>query len=152
MRLPWWLSGIESTHKAGVCAKSFQLCPILCNSMDCSPPGSSVHGILQARILERVAISFSRGIFQSQGWNLHLLCILHWQVGSLPPAPPGKPKCNVGDTCSIPGWGRSPGEGNGNPLQYSCLGNSRDRGASWTIVHGVAKSRTRLSDYHLAAN
>ena len=41
--------------------------PTLCNPMDCSPPGSSVHGIFQARILERVAISFSRGIFPTQG-------------------------------------------------------------------------------------
>ena len=44
-----------------------QLCPTLCNPVDCSPPGSSVHGILQARILEWVAISFSRGIFPTQG-------------------------------------------------------------------------------------
>ena len=44
-----------------MCAKSFQLCPTLCNPMDCSPPGSSVHRILQARILEWVAISYSRG-------------------------------------------------------------------------------------------
>ena len=48
---------------------------------------------------------------------------------------------------SIPGSGRSPGEGNGNPLQYSCLENPMDRGAWWATVHGVAKSRTRLSDY-----
>ena len=40
---------------------------------------------------------------------------------------------------SVPGWGRSPGGGNGNPLQYSCLGNPMDRGAWWTTVHGVAK-------------
>ena len=40
---------------------------------------------------------------------------------------------------SIPGLGRSPGEGNGNPLQYSCLGNPRDRGAWWATVHGVSK-------------
>ena len=46
----------------------------------------------------------------------------------------------------IPGWGRSPGEGNGNALHYSCLENSMDRGAWWAVVHGVAKSRTRLSD------
>ena len=46
----------------------------------------------------------------------------------------------------IPGSGRSPGVGNGNPLQYSCLGNPMDRGAWWAIVHGVAKSRTRLSN------
>ena len=43
---------------------------------------------------------------------------------------------------SIPGLGRSPGEGNGNPLQYSCLGNPRDRGAWRAIVHGIPKSQT----------
>ena len=65
-------------------AKSLQLCPTLCNPMDCSPPGSSVHGILQARILEWVAFSREEGIFPTQGLNLHLLRLLHWQVGSLP--------------------------------------------------------------------
>ena len=46
---------------------------------------------------------------------------------------------NAGDSGLIPGWGRSPGEGNGNPLQYSCLGNPMDRGAWHAIVQGVAK-------------
>ena len=50
--------------------------------------------------------------------------------------------CNAGDLGSIPGSGRSPGEGNGNPLQYSCLGNPMDRGALLATVHSVAKSRT----------
>ena len=54
--------------------------------------------------------------------------------------------CNEGDPGSIPGSGRSPGEENGKPFQYSCLGNLMDRGAWWTRVHGVAKSQTRLSD------
>ena len=49
---------------------------------------------------------------------------------------------NAGDPGSILGWGRSPGEGNGNPLQYSCLENSVDRGAWWAAVHGVTKSQT----------
>ena len=53
---------------------------------------------------------------------------------------------NVGDLGSIPESGRSPEEGNGFPLQYSCLDNSIDRGAWRAIVLGVAKSRTRLSD------
>ena len=53
---------------------------------------------------------------------------------------------NAGDPGSIPGSGRSPGEGNGNPLQYSCLENPMEGGAWWATVHGVAKSRTRLSD------
>ena len=53
---------------------------------------------------------------------------------------------NAGDPGLIPGSGRSPGEENGNPLQYSFLENPTDRGAWWAIVHGVAKSQTRLSD------
>ena len=53
---------------------------------------------------------------------------------------------NAGDPSSIPGLGRSPGEGNGNPLQYSCLGNSMDRGAWRAAVRRVAKSGTRLLD------
>ena len=53
--------------------------------------------------------------------------------------------CNARDLGSIPGSGRSPGEGNGNPLHYSCPENSMDRGAWWATVHGVAKSQTHLS-------
>ena len=55
-----------------------------------------------------------------------------------PPANAG----DTGDVGSIPGSGRSPGEGNGNPLQYSCVETSMDGGALWAIVHGVAKSWT----------
>ena len=51
--------------------------------------------------------------------------------------------CNSGDSGSIPGLGRFPGEGNGYPLQHSCLENSMDRGAWWAMVHGIVKSQTR---------
>ena len=54
--------------------------------------------------------------------------------------------CNTGDQGSIPGLGRSSEEGNGSPLQYSCLENSMDRGGWWATVHGVAESQTRLSN------
>jgi len=54
--------------------------------------------------------------------------------------------CSAGDLGSIPGLGRSPGEGNGNPLQYSFLENPMDRGAWWATVDGVTKSWTRLSN------
>ena len=57
--------------------------------------------------------------------------------------------CNAGDLGLIPGLGRSPGEGNSYPLQYSCLENPMDGGAWWATVHGVAKSRTRLRDVFL---
>ena len=58
--------------------------------------------------------------------------------------------CNAGDLGSIPGSGRSPGGGHGNPLQYSCLGNSMDRGAWRATVHGVAKSKIQLSNSQLS--
>jgi len=54
--------------------------------------------------------------------------------------------CNMGDPYSIPESGRSPGKGNSNPFQYSCLGNPIDEGAWWAAVHGVAKSGTRLNN------
>ena len=56
--------------------------------------------------------------------------------------------CTAEDTGSIPELERSPGGGNGNPLQYSCPENPMDRGALWATVHGVAKSWTQLSNFH----
>ena len=85
-----------------VCVKSLQSCPILGDPMDCSPPGSSVHGNL----------------------------LLHFLILGFPGGSEGRVSaCNVGDLDSIPRSGRSPGEGNGNPLQYPCLENPLDRGA-----------------------
>ena len=57
--------------------------------------------------------------------------------------------CSAGDPSSIPGSGRSPGEGNGNPVQYSCPENPMDRGAWQATVHGVAKSRTLKAKFML---
>ena len=72
-----------------ICTQSLQS---LCNSMNCSAQGSSVHGILQARILEWVAMPSCRGLPRPRDWtHLHLLRHLHWQVGSLPLALLGKP-------------------------------------------------------------
>ena len=66
----------------------------------------------------------------------------------LPGSSDGKASAyNAGDLGSIPGSGRFPGEGKGNPLQYSCLENPMDRGAWSATVHGVAKNRTRLRDF-----
>ena len=75
-------------------------------------------------------------------------------IWDLTEALPGDPVVKIlpanagrtGDSGSILGSGRSPGVGNGNPLQYSCLENSMDRGAWWATVSGVTKSRTQLSD------
>ena len=78
------MDGMASEH--GLClrvcvrAQSLQSCLTLGNPMDCSPPGSSVHGILQARILEWVAISFFRESFLTQGLNPGLLWVLHYRI------------------------------------------------------------------------
>ena len=56
------------------------------------------------------------------------------------------PSANAGVVGSIPGSGGYPGQGNGKPLQYSCLGNLMDRGAWWAAVHGVSESQTQLSN------
>jgi len=70
--------------------KTLQLCLTFCNSMDHSPPDSSVYGILQARILEWIAMPYSRDL-SDPGMEVKSLRLLHWQEGSSPLAPPGKP-------------------------------------------------------------
>ena len=134
--------------------------------MDYNLPGSSVHGISQARILEWVAISFCRGSSLLRNWiwvsciavrfftdwamrEAHNLCF--WPYFTLlvlmmgfPGSSAGKEStCSVGDPSLIPGFRRSPGEGNGCPLQYSDLENSMD-----CIAHGTTKSGTWWSDFH----
>ena len=70
---------------------SIQSCLTLCDPMDCSPPGSSVHGDSPGKDTRLSCHALLQGIFPIQGSNLYLLHLLHWQVGSLPLAPPGKP-------------------------------------------------------------
>ena len=145
-----------------------------CDPMDCCPPGSSVHGLFQARILEWVAISFSLentfnldslklilDSFESQYFKGSLVeeVIMEkkksrilgvWQVlsrflgfagGSVVKNLP----VNARDLGSIPGSGRSSGEGNGNPHQYPCLGNPTDRADWWATVHESQKSQIWLT-------
>ena len=111
-----------------------QSCLTLCDPMDCSLPGSSVHG-------------------ESPGKNTGVGCLVllqGWIVYENLIDDDGLPQwlssresaCNTGDLGSIPGSGRSPREGNGNPLQYFCQENPMDRGAWWAIVHGVSKYQT----------
>ena len=71
---------IKETNDIHVCfyAKSLQSCPTVCDPMDCSPPGSSVHGDSPRRVLEWVATPSSGGVFLTQGFNPRLLCLLHW--------------------------------------------------------------------------
>ena len=115
------------------CAQS---CPTLCDPMDCSPPGFSVHGFFQARILEWVAIPFSRRSSWPRDWTLascigrqipYHLSHLSVNIYGLPQLLSGKESAfNAGDVGLIPGLRRSLREGNGNPLQYSFLENAMD--------------------------
>ena len=82
-------------------AKSLQLCLTLCDPVDCSPPGFYVHGLLQERILEWVAMPSSRGSSQPRLGTLVSSIYLHRQVGSLPLAPPGKPIRRICNTYFI---------------------------------------------------
>ena len=136
-----------------------------CSPMNCSPLVSSVHGLFQARILEWVAMPFSRAsswprdrtpiscigrqiLYHCVTWMIQgfFTSILLFQ--DFPGGSEGKASVyNEGDPGSIPGSGWSPGEGNGNPLQYSCLENPMDGGIWSATVHGVGKSWTWLSDF-----
>ena len=89
----WTISSI--TTEVCVCVLSHFSCVLLCDPMDYRPPGSSVHGILKIWILEWVAMPSSRGSSLPRGWTHGFLYLLHWQAGSLPLAPPGKPKSKV---------------------------------------------------------
>ena len=148
-------------------AKSLQSCPTLCDPRDGSPPGSPVPGILEARTLECVAISFSN----AWQWKVKVkslsrvqLLVTPWTAAYQAPRSMGVPRqeywsgvplpspqvalvvknspSNAGDTGDagwIPESGRSPGGANSSPLQYSCLENPMDRGAWWAMVHGIAR-------------
>ena len=104
--------------------------------MDCSLPGSPVHRILQARILEWASISFSFSYILYYHlitiyWLIYVYTVYYYYLFYLPGGSDGKASAyNVGDTGAVPGLGRPPGEGNGNPLQYASLENPMD-GEAW---------------------
>ena len=87
------------THACSVMSKSLRPHELY------SLSGSSVHGVLQAKILEQVAISFSRGSSRPRDQTCSLLHLLHWLVGSLPAEPPGKPAFSIGTISSLGGPG-----------------------------------------------
>ena len=83
-----------------MCTKLLQSCLTLCDPLGCSLPGFSVHGILQARILEWIAMPFSRTSSQ-QGLSLCLICLLHGQAYSLALAPATKPLRRIGSNIKV---------------------------------------------------
>ena len=118
MRTKTWIFSLLSLCCYVLIPQSY---PTLCNPMLCSPPGSSVLGILQARILEWVAIFFSWGSSRLRDQS-HVSCIVDkfFTIWDFLDSLVGKESaCNAGDPGSIPGSWRSAGEGIGYPLQYS---------------------------------
>ena len=81
-------------------------------------------------------------------WTLQVLLVVQQQQQQQQQQPPPASAGDIKDAGSMPGLGRPPGEGNGNPLQSSCLENPTDRGAWKATVHGVTKIGTRLNDSH----
>ena len=135
-----------------VCVKSLQLCPTLCDvtlwTVVCKVCCSQE---LPGKNTSVGCCALPQGSFPTQELNLHLLWLLHcrqilyhWATGEahtyIHTYIYGKlSACNAVDPGLIPVLGRSPGEGNANPLQYSCLKNPMDRGAWWARVHGIAR-------------
>ena len=121
-------SGVEAVV-AGDLGQLISLCDLLGECIMLSPVGPKLE--VRAEIREAV----TDGVLASWGWLL-----------SFPGGSDGKESaCNAGDPGLISGPRRSPGEGNGSPLQYSCLENPMDGGTWWAIAHRVAKSQTLLS-------
>ena len=100
--------------------------------------------------IESPTISLPANNYFSFIWALPKIVCANANIWGFPGGPVGKESAcsaeDTGDAGSTPGSGRSLGEGNGNLLQYSSLGNSTDKGPWWAIVHGVAKSQSRRSD------
>ena len=102
-------------------------CSCLENPRDGGAWWAAVYGVAQSRMrLKQLSSSKDLGLL--------------WWLSSK------ESVCNAGDSGLIPGLGRSPGKGNDNPLQYSCLENPMDRGAWWATVHGVAQSHTKATE------
>ena len=102
----YWCLVLENCPGLALGCLVAQLCPTLCDSINCSPLGSSVYGIIRARVLEWVAISSSRGSSSTQGLNPCLLWLLHWQVNSLPLSHLGNPAVDVRSKNLIEGFWR----------------------------------------------
>ena len=122
-------------------------CSCLENPRDGGAWWAAVYGVAQSRTRLK-QLSSSREKYGRQHNMLRLFIPHHLNARfGFPGGSAGKESaCNAGDPGLIPGSGRSLGEGNGNPLQYSCLGNPMDRGAWQATVHGSQKSQTQLSN------
>ena len=139
--IDWWVRDFHSGFSKGMNQITGYVLPVIFGS---SPPLPLL--LAKASLSSDLSLKIT-SCEKSQTHPTGLITTRHI-MGGFPGSSDGKASAyKAGDLGSIPGSGRSPGEGNGNTLQYSCLENPTDQGAWWATVHGVAKSRTRLSDF-----
>ena len=136
--------GIQAQKSWGPLSHPLSYCP-RCHLQKCLP--ISLPPLSALQVCFPPLWPFLSSLSQALSPLLPLLVPLGWPpllfwVGFPGGSDSNESACNAGDPGSIPGSGRSPGGGHGNPLQYSCLENPMDRGAWWATVHGVANSRT----------
>ena len=135
---------------ASCCCSGTKLCPTLCDPVTCRCLPASEHHLTgrsfssgpwvflgkRSMAIRRMTSILDKLSFTGKKTHQVALVVKNKQANA----------GDAGDAGSIPGWGRPPGGGHGNPLQYPCLENPTDRGAWRATVQGVAKSQTRLSD------
>ena len=127
---PWGRKESDTTEKLHVHVHVHNIC-IFCNQK-CHHLSEMPNWFLQSPVSVRLQCR--------RPWFNSWVRKIHWRRERLPSGSDGKVSvCNAGDPGSIPGLGRSPGEGNGNPLQYSCLEYPMKRGGWQSVVHEVAK-------------
>ena len=147
MASPKPLLSLVDTHNY---AKSLQLCLILCDPIACSSPGSSIQGFSRQEYWSGLQMQIEN-VCRYQKFQLQLICFLVFPGGSVVKNPHPNTR-DAGDTGLISGLERSPGGGNGNPPQYSCLENPMNRGACWATVNRVMNNQTRLSTHACTHN
>ena len=144
----WWWDWPCGEHVAGRLSKLFST---LESSFPIIHQSQHLTRLFSFRTVADCWVLLSRNLAERKTELSYLSLLLGESCFSLWGFPSGsggkESACSVGDQGLIPGSGRYPGEGNGNPLQYSHLGNPMDRGAWWTTVHEVTKSQTWLSNY-----
>ena len=139
-----WICGYRGEERVGEIESSIDIYILPCVKQTAS--GKLLYGTGSPAWCSVMTWATGWGWWEGGSRERGYIYIYTYSWCNFPGGSDGKKFCSAGDAGSIPGLRRSPGEGNGNPFQYSRLENPMDRGAWRTMVHGVLKSRTQLSN------